>query len=51
MKEFIELSKKAIAEQWDAFRIMAEFMALQKEIDAKIAEHYNQEIADLIRQQ
>ena len=45
-KEFLELAKIAVEESWDAFKIMAEFMALQKEIDAKIAN-----IADKIRQQ
>jgi len=52
MKEYIELAKKAIEENWDAFRIMAEFIALQKEADAKIAEiHGSEEIANAIRQQ
>lgn len=52
MKEYIELAKKAIEESWDAYRIMAEFMALQKELDAKIAEQNGSiEIAEKIRQQ
>ncbi len=52
MREYIELSKKAIEEGWDAYRIMAEFMALQKELDVKIAEQLGaQEVADRIRQQ
>jgi hypothetical protein len=52
MKEYIELAKKADDEGWDAFRIMAEFMSLQKELDAKIAEQNgSQDIADRIRQQ
>jgi len=51
-KEFLEIAQKAIAEGWDAFRIMAEFIAVQKEIDAQIAEaHNNDEIANAIRQQ
>jgi hypothetical protein len=51
-KEFLELAKRAIEEQWDAFRIMSEMIAFQKEIDAKIAEQNNsQQIADQIRQQ
>jgi hypothetical protein len=52
MKEYIEKAKQAIDEGWDAFRIMAEFMSMQKEHDAKLAEALgNQEIADQIRQQ
>lgn len=37
-KEFLELAKRAVEEGWDAFRIMAEMIALQKEIDAKLLE-------------
>lgn len=52
MKEYIELAKKALEENWDAYRIMAEFMSLQKEMDAKIAEQNGSiEIAEKIRQQ
>lgn len=52
MKEYIELAKKATEEHWDAFKIMAEFMSLQKEQDAKIAELLgNSEIASAIRNQ
>jgi hypothetical protein len=52
MKEYIEIARRAIEEQWDAYKIMAEFMALQKELDAKIAEtHGSEEIANAIRQQ
>lgn len=52
MKEYIELSKRAIEEHWDAYKIMAEFMALQKELDAKLAEQLgSEEIALAIRQQ
>lgn len=52
MKEYIALAKKATEEGWDAYRIMAEFMALQKELDAKIAEENGSiEIAEKIRQQ
>lgn len=52
MKEYIELAKRATEEGWDAFRIMAEFMALQKEVDAKLAELLGHpEIAEAIRQQ
>jgi hypothetical protein len=49
-REFLELAKKATEEGWDAFRIMAEMIAFQKEIDAKIAENAGSEsIANLIR--
>jgi len=49
-KEFLELAKRATEEGWDAFRIMAEMIAFQKEVDAKIAENNNAlEIADKIR--
>jgi hypothetical protein len=52
MKELLELAKKAEDEKWDAYRIMAEFMALQKETDAKIAEQQGAiEIAQFIRNQ
>jgi hypothetical protein len=52
MKEYIELAKRATDEAWDAYRIMAEFMALQKEIDAKLADQLGQpDIATAIRQQ
>jgi len=52
MKEYIELAKKAVDEEWDAFRIMAAFMALQKELDARIADSMGySEIAEKIRQQ
>lgn len=52
MREYIELAKKAVEEGWDAYRIMAEFMALQKELDAKIAEQLGAtEVANAIRQQ
>ncbi len=52
MKEYIELAKKASEEQWDAFKIMAEFMSLQKEQDAKIAEMLGAtDIATAIRTQ
>lgn len=51
MREYIELAKKATDEKWDAYRIMAEFMALQKELDAKIAEQLGApDIATAIRQ-
>lgn len=52
MREYIELAKKATEEKWDAYRIMAEFMALQKDADAKIAEQMGAaEVANAIRQQ
>ena len=51
-KEFIEVAKRAIEEGWDAFKIMAEFTSLQKEIDAKLLEELgHQELADKIRLQ
>jgi hypothetical protein len=51
-KEFIELAQRAKDEEWDSFRIMAEFISLQKEIDAKILEDLGySELADKIRQQ
>ena len=49
-KEFLELAKRATEESWDAFRIMAEMIAFQKEVDAKIAENNNAlEVANKIR--
>jgi hypothetical protein len=49
-RESLELAKKATEEGWDAYKIMAEFIALQKETDAKIAEEMgNDEIARVIR--
>lgn len=49
-KEFIEIAQKAIDEKWDAFRIMAEFISLQKEIDAKILEELgHSDLAEKIR--
>ncbi len=51
-KEFLEIAQRAIAEGWDAFKIMAEFTSVQKEIDAQIAEtNGSPEIAEAIRQQ
>ena len=52
MKEYIELARRATEDKWDAYRIMAEFMALQRELDAKKAESMGSpEIAEAIRQQ
>jgi len=49
-REALELARKAVEEQWDAFKIMAEFCAFQKEQDAKIAENNDApHIAELIR--
>jgi len=49
-KEFLELAKRATEESWDAYRIMAEMIAFQKEVDAKIAEREgNNDLADKIR--
>jgi hypothetical protein len=51
-KEFLEIAQRALAEGWDSFKIMAEFINVQKEIDAKLAEANNYpELADKIRQQ
>jgi hypothetical protein len=51
-KEFLEIAQRALTENWDSFKIMAEFISVQKEIDAQIAEsNGSQEIADKIRQQ
>jgi len=51
-KEFLELAKRATEEGWDAFRIMAEMIALQKEIDAKLCEsHGDNVMAERIRTQ
>ncbi len=51
-KEFLEIAQRALTEGWDSFKIMAEFISVQKEIDAQIAEsNGSQEIADKIRQQ
>lgn len=49
-REALELAQKATEESWDAFKIMAEFCAFQKEQDAKLAETLEaQAIADAIR--
>ena len=49
-RESLELAQKATEEGWDAFKIMAEFCAHQKEQDAKLAEAMEmQSIADAIR--
>ena len=51
-KELLNLAKQATEEEWDAFRIMAEMIALQKEVDAKICEQQgNVELATIIRNQ
>jgi len=51
-QRFLELAKQATDEKWDAFRIMAEMIAYQKELDAKIAEDNGSlDIAEKIRQQ
>lgn len=51
-RDALELAKTAIEEGWDAFKIMAEFTAFQKEQDAKIAENDGAtHIAELIRNQ
>lgn len=51
-KEFLEIAQKAISEEWDSFKIMAEFIAVQKEIDAQIVEsHGHIELATILRQQ
>lgn len=51
-KDFIELAKLAVEEEWDAYKIMAAVMALQKETDAKLAEILGAfNVADAIRQQ
>ncbi len=51
-KEFLELIQRANAENWDSFKIMAEFISIQKEIDAKIAEDNGYpELAEKIRTQ
>lgn len=51
-REALELAKRATEEGWDAFKIMAEFCAFQKEQDARVAENNDaQHIADLIRLQ
>lgn len=49
-RESLELAQKAVEEGWDAFKIMAEFCAFQKEQDAKLAETLGQpDIAQAIR--
>jgi hypothetical protein len=49
-RDSLELAQKATTEGWDAFKIMAEFCAYQKEQDAKIAETLEaQDVADAIR--
>jgi hypothetical protein len=51
-KIFLDVAKQAVEEQWDAFKIMAEMIALQKEIDAKLCETLGfKEIAESIRTQ
>lgn len=51
-KEFLEKAKLAIEENWDAFKIMSEMIALQKEIDAKLLETLGYaELAETIRMQ
>lgn len=51
-KDILEVAKRATEEQWDAFKIMAEFMSIQKETDAKIAEiNGSDDIATKIRNQ
>lgn len=51
-KEFAELAQRAKDEGWDSFRIMAEFMALQKQIDAELADKMGcPEVAEAIRAQ
>lgn len=49
-RESLELAQKAVEEGWDAFKIMAEFCALQKEQDARLAETMGQaDVAQAIR--
>lgn len=49
-RDALELAQKATEEVWDAFKIMAEFCAFQKEQDAKLAETLgSHDIADSIR--
>ena len=51
-KKFRDIAKQAVEEQWDAFKIMAEMIALQKEIDAKLCEDFNNfDLAEKIRTQ
>lgn len=51
-REFIDIAKQAVDEEWDAFKIMAEFTNIQKETDAKLCElNGYQDMAELIRQQ
>lgn len=51
-REALEMAKKATEENWDAYKIMAEFIAYQKEADAKLAEQMgSEEIASMIRLQ
>ena len=49
-KTLLELAKQATEQGWDAFRIMSEMIAYQKEKDAEIANTAGQlEVAELIR--
>lgn len=49
-RDSLELAQRATEEGWDAFKIMAEFCAFQKEQDAKLAEAMEAHIvADAIR--
>lgn len=49
-KHLLELAKLATHEGWDAFRIMSEMIAYQKEKDAEIATTAGySDVAELIR--
>ena len=51
-REYLALAQRAIAEEWDAYKIMAEMTLAQRETDAKILENLGYpELADTIRQQ
>ena len=51
-REYLALAQRAISEEWDAYKIMAEMTLAQREVDAKILEQLNYpELAETIRNQ
>lgn len=51
-REYLAIAQRAIEEEWDAYKIMAEMTLAQREADAKILESLNYpELAQIIRSQ
>jgi len=51
-REYLALAQRAITEEWDAYKIMAEMTLAQRETDAKILESLGYpELAETIRTQ